>query len=421
MAVDNAQVVATQLERVRSKIPRLFDRDVTFYSNIDKKDKEVVSSREMRIPLEIRPGGKFGHFNPDGGDMGRGDGPTWDKAVISTEDLRHAVEWNTKTKWATDKKRKAVINATQQLLAKSMAEFRRHVDSLCMTSGDAVLATVSAISTANSKNTITCNDDNFDIRLLRFGQKIGAISSNLATARASSAKDNYLNIEKYDRDNRQIVVDGEFTSLAVGDKLVLEGKRQANPTSILGVKYHHNNSSTGSWLGFTRSSTPEIRSNRVNAAGSLALSHARLAKNKIGDRIGMDQANMRCYAWMHHAQQHAYEELGQLVSIINKVPKQEGLNLYFGDNMQMAGAPVKVSYSWDRQRIDFVNYDVWGRSEMKEPDFYEIDGKKVFPLYGSSGGLAAAYIFYIVASFNLFVDNPAGTSYIDGLTVPSGY
>ena len=238
---------------------------------------------------------------------------------------------------------------------------------------------------------------------------------------ASSAKDNHAIIEYYDRDNRQIRVDGTFTNLAVGDKLVLEGKRVANPKSLLGVKYHHNNASAGTWLELDRATNPEIRSNRVNAAGALALAHPRLAKNKIGDRIGTAKRKMKCDAWMHPAQQHAYEEMGQLVNVINKAPKEEGLNLYYGDNMQMAGAPVQTSYSWDRKRIDFVNYDAWGRAEMHAPDFYDVEGRRIWPIRGSSGGLAAAYLFYIVASFNIFVDNPAGTTYIDGLSVPSGY
>ena len=426
MTVDNARILSTQLEKVRSKVPTLFDRDDVFYAHLAKKPKEILSSRKMRIPLEIRPGGRFGHFNSDGGDMGRGSGPTWKHAEIATEDLRHAVEWTTKAKWSTDNKRKSVVNAAQVLIAKSMAEFRRHVDSVCMTSGDAVMATVSALSKANSKHTITCDDDNFDIRLLRYDQKIGVQSSDLGTQRASvvggSSGGGYAVIDKYDRDNRQIRVDGSFTSLAVGDKIVLDGRNDGdNPTSLLGVKYHHNNASTGTWLSLLRADYPEIRSNRVNAAGALTLAHARLAKNKIGDRIGMAKRNLKCDAWMHPAQQHAYEEMGQMVNMIQKMPKEEGLNLYFGENMQMAGAPVKTSYSWDRKRIDFVNYDTWGRAEMHQPDFYDVQGRRIWPLRGSSGGLAAAYVFYIVASFNIYVDNPAGTTYIDGLDVPSGY
>ena len=64
-----SQVVGAELERVLPKVPTLFDRDDVFYSSIEKRPVEVVSSRDMRVPLEMRPGGKFGYFDPDGGDL----------------------------------------------------------------------------------------------------------------------------------------------------------------------------------------------------------------------------------------------------------------------------------------------------------------------------------------------------------------
>ena len=61
----------------------LFERDDKFYANIKKRDVEKISHRQMRVPLELRPGGSFQYFNPDGGDLGRGGGPTFDKAVLN--------------------------------------------------------------------------------------------------------------------------------------------------------------------------------------------------------------------------------------------------------------------------------------------------------------------------------------------------
>jgi hypothetical protein len=56
----------------------------------------------MRIPLKLRPGGRFGHFNPDNGDMGVGDGPTYDKAVITVAHLKYAMQWSKLVEWASD-------------------------------------------------------------------------------------------------------------------------------------------------------------------------------------------------------------------------------------------------------------------------------------------------------------------------------
>ena len=155
------------------------------------------------------------------------------------------------------------------------------------------------------------------------------------------------------------------------------------------------------------------------ASSALTLPLPRLAINKIGNRVGIDN-NFSPNAWMHPAQKQAYEEIGQLVSIIHKQPKEESLDLYF-DSMQMAGAPVKTSYNWDKTRIDFVTDDVWGRAEILPIGFYTTDGRKIFEIRGASGGVATADIFYMVNGMQTFVSNPAATAYIDALSVPSGY
>lgn len=426
MALAETQVVANELEVVKKKVPTLFDRDAYFYANIEKRQVEKVSARDMRVPLEIRPGGRFGHYDPAGGDLGRGDGPVFDKALVSTVHFKFAVEWHKKAQWATDSTRKAVLDTFRHLLAKSMGEFRRQVDSVLMTGGDGAVGTITSVNTSGGKDTYTCTTDGFGVRLLRPGQFVTVYNSGITAARAltpvssGDAEGTSCRIDLHDLANKQFRVSGAFASAQAGDKVVLAGLTGANPVSLLGVPYHHSDASSGTWLGFDRSATPEIRANRVNAAsGPLNPTHARLALNKIGDRVGLENG-MKVQAWMHPAQVQAYEELGQAVHVINKTSKEQGLDLFY-DVTQIAGAPVKKSYSWDKTRIDFIVQDTWGRAEMREPGFYEEEGRKLFELRGESGGVAAASIFYIVASFNTFVDNPAMCSYISNLAVPTGY
>ena len=144
--------------------------------------------------------------------------------------------------------------------------------------------------------------------------------------------------------------------------------------------------------------------------------------NRIGDRVGMENVG-RLQAWMHPCQVQAYEQLGFLVTQLNSTGEGKGLDLYFGGAMQMAGCPVKKSFSWDKTRIDFVGLDVWGRGELQPAGFYKTPNsdKFVFEVRGPSGGVATSNIFYIVAAFNTYMNNPAGASYIDTLKVPSGY
>lgn len=426
-AQSEAQIIGLEMEKVASKVPTLFDRDDVFYAKLEKSaDVEVVSDRAMRVPLELRPGGYFGHFNPDNGDLGVGDGPTFDKGTLSVSHLKFAVQWTKLAEWGTDDKRKAVVNAFQRLLATAMPEFRRNVDSLCQQNGNGILGTVSAVTTTTLANdTLALNTDGFGARLLRYGQFVNIYDTTLATQRTALGGE--AKIISYDLVNKSVVLDRTVTGITATDKIVVSGLTGAAPVSLLGVPYHNTNASTGTWLGFARATTPEIRASRVNAAGALALPFPRLAINKIGDRVGIKLRNKKMTAWMHPAQKQAYEQLGQLIQNIMKsggdTGKNPKLDLYFDqDGMQMAGAPIMEHYSWDKTRIDFLNMDNWGRAELHPAGFYKSkDGRKFFELRGPSGGVMTSDVFYLTVSFNMYMKNPAAGSYIDGLTVPSGY
>ncbi len=415
MALTEAQVEALELERVIPKIRVVFERDDKFYANIKKRDVERISNRQMRVPLELRPGGSFQYFNADGGDLGRGGGPTFDKAVLTSVFLSENIEYTKLSAWATDDARKAIISSVRRLTATALDELRRQLDAQMMQSGNGQIGTITTVSTASGVDTFELTTDGFGARLMRFGQTIQVFDATLATNRGSGT------ITQWDVENKTIQVTPAIAGAIATDVIVTNGI--ASPTSLpalFGVPYQHSNASTGTWLGFSRATTPEIRSNRVNGASSaLTLPLPRLAVNKIGNRVGIDN-NFNPNAWMHPAQKQAYEEIGQLVSQIWKKPADEKLNLYF-DQMQMAGAPVKTSYNWDKTRIDFVVDDVWGRAEILPIGFYTTDGRRIFEIRGASGGVATSDIFYMTVGMQTFVNNPAATAYIDVLAVPAGY
>lgn len=416
MALVEAQVTALELERVIPKIRTLFERDDKFFANIKKRDVEKISNRQMRVPLELRPGGSFQYFNPDGGDLGRGGGPTFDKAVLTCVFVSENIEYTKLAQWATDDDRKSIINGVRRLTATALDELRRQLDAQMMQAGDGVIGVVTSDTPAGGSNVVTLTTDGFGARLMRFGQTVQVFDTTLATLRGSGV------ITFWDVENKIINITPQIAGVTGTDKIVTNGV--TTPTSLpalYGVPYHHSNASTGTWLGFSRSTTPEIRANRVNGlSAALTLPLPRLAINKIGNRVGLDN-DFNPNAWMHPAQKAAYEEIGQLVSIINKAPKEESLNMYFGDNMTLAGSPVKCSFNWDKTRIDFVTDSVWGRGEILPVGFYTTDGRNIFEIRGASGGVATAEIFYMVVGMQTFVTNPAGCAFIDSLAVPSGY
>jgi hypothetical protein len=418
MAVSESQVAALELERVIPKVRTLFERDDKFYAHLKKRgDVEKISNRQMRIPLELRPGGSFQYFNPDGGDLGRGGGPTYDKAVVNSVFFSENIEYTKLAEWSTDDERKAIVNGVRRLVATALDELRRQIDAQLMQDGSGVIGTISGASTAGGVDTYVLNSDGFGARLMRYGQTVQVFDTTLATLKGSGV------ITKWDVENKTIEVTPAIAGVIATDKIVTNGiSSPASLPALYGVPYHHSNASTGTWLGFSRSATPEIRSNRVNAGGSgLSLPLPRLAMNKIGNRVGIDN-NYKPTAWTHPAQVQAYEEIGQLVIMINKSGgKSDGLDMYFDGKMQMAGANLRQSFNWNPTRIDFIVDEVWGRAEILPIGFYKTDGRRIFELRGPSGGVATADIFYMVNGMQTFVNNPAATAYIDNLAVPTGY
>jgi hypothetical protein len=412
--VVEADVAAVELERVIPKVRKLFESDDKFYATIRKRPAEKVSSRQMRIPLALRPGGVFQYFNPDGGDLGRGGGPALDKAVVTCVFMSENIEYTKLAQWSTDDDRKSVINGIRRLTAGALDELRRQIDSQLMQAGDGVVGTITTVTADGGSDILALTTDGFGARLVRHGQPIQIFDTTLATDRGTTT------ITAHDVENKTITVTPAVAGTVATDRLVVEGI--TTPTALpalLGVPYHHSNASSGTWLGFSRATTPEVRSNRVNGGGSaLALPLPRLALNKIGNRLGID-SNFEPRAWLHPAQKQAYEEIGQLVTSITMKGDQT-LDMYF-DKMRMAGAPLRESYSWDKTRIDFVVEETWGRAEILPIGFYKTDGRHLFEIRGASGGVATADIFYMVVGMQTYVMNPAATSYIDNLAVPAGY
>jgi hypothetical protein len=414
MAVVESNVTALELERVLPKIATVFERDDMFYANIKKRNVEVISQRQMRIPLELRPGGSFQYFNPNGGDLGRGGGPQWDKATINSVFLSENIEYTKLTQWSTDNDRKAITQAVRRLTATALDELRRQIDGQLMQDGTGNVGVITVVATSGGVDTYTL-DNTFGARLVRYGQTIQVFDTTLATLRGKGT------ITTWDVANNQISVTPAIAGAAATDILVVDGI--TSPTSLpalYGVPYQHSNASTGTWLGFNRATTPEIRSNRVNGNNAaLALPLPRLAINQIGNRVGLNN-NFNPVAWMHPCQIQAYEDIGQAVIMIQKQNKEEGLDMYF-DKMQMAGATTKKHYNWNKTRIDFVSDQIWGRGEVLPIGFYQTDGRRIFEIRSSSGGVTTSDIFYMVNGMQVFVNNPAATAYIDSLAIPAGY
>lgn len=415
MAMQNTQVVALQLEKVRKKVPKLYEVQDTLFSKIEARDVEKVSTRTMRIPLQTKPGGNFGYASFDGGDLGRGSGTVYDVAQITPQGLRFAVEVTKIVEYATNTTEKAVADATKREVANGMKQFRRDIDCQLQTAGNGVCGTVSSVS----GNVITMSSTPFGARLLRPNQKAQVYSSDLSTNRGSMT---LSDAQSALGATPTITVDVVPPGTVANDVIVPDGLAGASPVGLYGIPYHHSNAATGTWMGIARSNvfTQAVLVDAKN--GGLAIPQVRAAVDSIMQNLGIEEEeamnNLRWYG--HRAQRAAYHEIAFSISMLSKSGGDQDVDLLFRSE-KIGGIKPIWSIHADTTRLDLLNLDTWGRAEWKEIDYFEVGGDTVFPVYGNSGGLSASYLFYFVCGLQFFVDNPKAVSSIINLAVPSGY
>lgn len=416
MALQNAQTLAVQLEFVRPALPVLYERDDTFFSQIKKSESHIVSSRAARIPLQTAPGGSFGATSADGGDMGRGSGTAYDFGQLSPIMLRMAVEVTKEVEYVTGTAEQAIANLAKQQVTDAMAQFRRDIDASLQTAGNGVFGTVSSVN----GTTITLANTPFGARLLRAGQKVQVYDSTLTTNRGSMTiqgdPQNGLGL------TQTITVDAVPGGTTGTDYIVVDGVSGASPVFLYGIPYHQNNATSGSWMGISRTN-PYAVANAVNLANAgLTVPPVRLLLNQVQQQQGI-QDNDRKVWHMHPAQRAAYEEQGLAVSIMNQDKGQDkSLDLLFAkDRITLAGRKIIDNIHADTTRVDLIDFDTWGRVQWMDIDYYRIGGNTVFPIYGVSGGLASAYIFYLVTAFQTFLTNPKAIGYVYNAALPQGY
>jgi len=417
----NANVVALQLEKVRDKVPLLYERDDILLTMIQQRgDVEKVSSRNLRLPLQVNPGGKAGSYNADGGDLGRGSGTQYDVAQVSPIFFRFAIEITKLVEYATTGRERAIENATKREVANGMKQFRAFLDKLMQTAGNGVLGTISTV--AGSTFTMSVPSG---AALVYPGQTIQIYDTTLTTNRNVAASVTTTVLSADPVTTQTITVDNVPTGTVATDVIVHDGLTGAQPVSLFGIKYHQNNSTTGTWLNLNRATYPiQLQTPRVNAGNAaLTPSNVRLAINKVRKSLGINHV-AKLIAYMAVEQEHAWENLGITVSqIIKEGGEGNGndLDLLFSGRKTMSGVPIKSSVNADQTRVDFLDLSHWGRAVLKDIDFYEVNGNTVFPVYGASGGIAASYIFYFDTAFQVWDDSPRTGAFIDTLARPSGY
>ena len=413
MAQTNSDVVALQLEVVAPLVSEFYEFEDALVSRFTKMKSMDQSSRDLRIPIPMYPGGKFRQVDFDGGAMGRGSATVYKVATLAPIDQAIAVEINDKVGFVTDSSVKAVANAVQREVAAAMSEFKNMKDSLLQTAGGGILSTVATSGVSGTTITLTSP---FYEQLLRYGQEITVYNSTQTTNRGTAT------ITGIDPVAHTITVNATPGGTTDGDKICLGGLSGASPTSTYGLAYHHNSASTGTWLGLNRATYPGIRTPIVTASSTLTTAHPQLLLAKLAMQLGQSVLDSGKWFWhMHTSQRVAWAELGQLIQEIS-VNQGGAANGNVDILMQrklankIGGIEVLESIHADRTRIDLVDGENWIRGTYKETGLHKMGDQTKLPVYDNTGGYSNASIWYISNSEQFAVKNPRRGGYIASLT-----
>lgn len=413
----NQQSVPLQLEAVRKKLEFAYGRETTLLDLIPSRNDTLdASTRNIRIPQMIRPGGVGGQNTMDFTDMGRGSGSVFEVGTLSTLGFTWAIEVSKLAEYATDTKDKAVQSTPAIEAAEAVENFKSYLDSIYNTNGTGQKDTIQSISGTTLG---VLNADMFQP-----SENIMDYPTGLA-----SAPRGIMTVVWVDPATQTIGVNATAPGITVGDALVINinnGTAGANPVSLEGLLYNHVDSTTGTWNNLARSTYPaELKTPHV-AAGGAALTPGvrRLGTQKVR-RILMDRyESQEMVAYWGVDQEAAWEANGITVTenIYQQIKGDESPDMLKKKLPQtFGGIRAKTSMHATKGRVDVIMPAYWGKGVTKEFGPFTMGGQNTFPIYAPSGGLAAGYIEYWDTYFGLFMTQPRYGLFYDGLAIPSGY
>lgn len=419
----NANVIALELEKVRDKVPLLYERDDILLGMIQKRgDAETVSARNMRLPLQVKGGGKPQAVSTDGGDYGRGSGTFYDVAQVTPVFFNLSTEITKLVEYGTNAKEKAVENAVKREVSAGMKQFRAFLDRLLQTNGNGVLGTINSIA----GNVITMAVPS-GASLVDYDYPIEVWNAALTVKRGA------FNVLAFDAIYAKTITADALPGGTIATDVIVH-QNAITVGSLFGIKYHQSNATTGTWLGLNRTAYPEqLRTPRVNAGNAAmtpgmvrqAFNFVKLALGvgTLGDG-GAGGKPSKLIAYMNVQQSHAWENTGIVVSQVIKEGgggRAQDVDMLFTGQKTMGGVAVKESIHADQTRTDFLDLSHWGRAVMKDIDYVDFGGQTIWPIYGTSGAPSATMWWAFETGFQVWNDSPRSGAFIDTLALPSGY
>jgi len=402
---------------------------------------KTTNGDDFRAPIQFAPPGNFGVGNLDGGALGLGTGFNIAQFLQTFFTTKMGFQMTYASIQGTATTDQSVLNAWQMTMQQGLPNMARYEDAAWHNlGGDDGQVGVATAFTGNGTGGVYTLDTDIGARMFIPNQPFEIINGATWKTGQTGVSPDYLPFVSpgaVDYASRQITFTCPVTLTggnipAAGDVLYFAGATPAGtPTFLQGLKYVNTTTTSGNYLGLSRTTYPSINSSAITTGGNLTpamvLELIQLIRIRQGNQsspklIGLVDPHQIAVmnSTVQAMQQYYRTQVSQ--SQIDPLPGVEldGGIIYGG-----------VTHHYDAlqsaSRIDYVNTADWLRvyyDSSVAADFYRNPGNNemFFPLYSSSnGGPSASVLFYLISTINYANLNPANSGLITDLTLPSGY
>lgn len=255
---------------------------------------EDITGRGREFVIELQDNESYSS-TADGGNFPTAGALVEDRAVVTFRNQFASFDFTGSVKdLATNK---TLQNTLTRIVKNTTMSFDEKQEFFLYGDGNGVLAQIDSVASDDitALNNVTYS---YGSNFIRKGQLLNAYDVSGAAYRSGD-----MIVQSVNRSTDVIAVDTAAGSIASDDDdvLVFAGSYGAAP---LGFRYHVGN--TGSWLGFTRSSTPGVNSLVYDAASaSIDFDILEAAEQRSGNLRGDDAPSWE-FKWFMHGCQKRY-------------------------------------------------------------------------------------------------------------------
>lgn len=413
-----------QSEVVRKKMfPTWAEMNFNVLMDFFKKGEvEKIGERDYRIPFELIPGGDFGTYDPQGGDMGRGSMPQGNVLIQSYFSFRLNYEIDKLSIKATNNV--GIKNPFTLCVSRGYKEFMLYRDKANHGDGTAVLAVATAHSSSSGVSVYTLTASTFGAQLLRVGQPVTVYNNGLTTLNTAALRVTAINTGA----TPTVTLNGIVPNASATDKICFSGVSGTSPAGPRGLAYWISTAASGTTAGVNRATYPAILSKGVDASSSpYAVEHVMGLHDLIfNDRADVAEELMAVCAPAQRAA--AYNNMVAIQNIYLDSTKAQAVDrlpaLKDRSAFMWGGVPHMVDIHHTKSAVNFIVPRLWGMARLSDADFFETDGKtgpdaRFIQVYGGSGGPAASTWFGLTAEENPYTIDPGAQGVVSNLSIPN--